>query len=501
MLGHDVAVSRSFLDLLYDEAARSHFDELLASATAAATDEEERARLRADYDVALRLRELISRQRSREAELSALYETASDLTAIRDVDAILAAIVRRARQLLNADMTYLSLNDELDGASYMKVTDGALTPEFRRLRLPLGTGLLGLVAQTGAPYFTEDYQADARFVHRTYIDEAVDGERIRAILGVPLVARGRVIGALLAVHRTVRKFPPAEVSLLTSFAAHASVALENARLFAELDTANRNLTEHTSAVESAATAHDRLTDLLLHGGGTDEIALALGDLLRGRVAVLDPSGERVAGDADLDTWREAVAESVASGHCVPTPRGYVAAAAGGQRARLTVVIEGAAAVQRGAAHAGARRAGDRAGGAARADGRRGGGAHRRRAAARPPLPHAVRRGAGARARPPARRPARRSARRRRGRPRRGRPAGDRPGGGPARRHPARRGRRARGRRGPRRAGGGRPRRRRAAGRRGDPRRGGGHRRGGGSGARPPRSPRPTARPAGASRRC
>ena len=102
----------------------------------------------------------MARQRSREAELSALYETAHDLTAIRDVDAILAAIVRRARQLLHADMTYLSLNDEAEGASYMKVTDGALTAEFRALRLPLGTGLLGLVAQTGAPYFTEDYQAD-----------------------------------------------------------------------------------------------------------------------------------------------------------------------------------------------------------------------------------------------------------------------------------------------------------------------------------------------------
>ena len=63
-------------------------------------------------------------------------------------------------------MTYLSLNDEADGASYMKVTEGALTPEFRRLRLPLGTGLLGLVAQTGEPYFTEDYQTDERFLHQ-----------------------------------------------------------------------------------------------------------------------------------------------------------------------------------------------------------------------------------------------------------------------------------------------------------------------------------------------
>ncbi|MDQ3615216.1 MAG: GAF domain-containing protein [Actinomycetota bacterium] len=106
------------------------------------------------------------RQHRREAELSALYETANDLTAIRDVDAILTAIVRRARQLLNADMTYLSLNDEAEGASYMKVTDGSVSAEFRNLRLPLGTGLLGLVAQTGAPYYTDDYQADQRFVHR-----------------------------------------------------------------------------------------------------------------------------------------------------------------------------------------------------------------------------------------------------------------------------------------------------------------------------------------------
>ena len=64
----------------------------------------------------------------------------------------------------------------------------------------------------GAPYFTEDYQSDTRFLHRGYIDEAVAGEQIRAILGVPLVLEGRVIGALLAVHRRVRPFPSAEVA-------------------------------------------------------------------------------------------------------------------------------------------------------------------------------------------------------------------------------------------------------------------------------------------------
>ncbi len=133
-------------------------------------------------------------------------------------------------------------------------------------------------------------------MHRGYIDEAVAGERIRAILGVPLVVDGQVIGALLAVHRTVRPFPPAEVSLLTSFAAHAAVALENARLFAELDDANRTMTEHTVAVESAARRPrpaDRPAAARRRGrrGGPG----ALGGAVGGRVAVHDPGGELIAG--------------------------------------------------------------------------------------------------------------------------------------------------------------------------------------------------------------
>ena len=295
----------------------------------------------------------MERQRSREAELSALFETARDLTAIRDLDAILAAIVRRARQLLHADMTYLSLNDELEGASYMKVTDGALTPEFRELRLPLGTGLLGLVAQSGAPYFTEDYQADERFVHRDYIDTAVEGEQIRAILGVPLTVEGKVIGALLAVHRTVRPFPAGEVALLTSFAAHAAIALENARLFeqaraavAAADEANAELRARSEATERAAHAHDLLTDVLLHGGGVVEVGDVLAEVLGGRLAVYDDEGRLLAGDDATDDRRpsqDAVDRAKTSGRSVQTEDGaWVAVAAAGDEHLGTLVLRTAA---------------------------------------------------------------------------------------------------------------------------------------------------------------
>ncbi len=354
--GYVACMSRSspFLDLLYAEAPREAYDEVLASARADGLPDDELDELRAQRRIALRLREQFVRQRQREAEMSALYETAKDLTAIRDVDEILTAIVRRARFLLHADMTYLSLNDEEEGASYMRVTDGALTAEFRNLRLPLGTGLLGLVAQTGEPYFTDDYQSDERFLHREYIDEAVAGEQIRAILGVPLEVEGKVIGALLAVHRTVRKFPPSEVSLLTSFAAHAAVALENARLFegtqaalAKVDEANRQIRAHSQAVEVAASAHDRLTDVLLRGGGVPDVAAVLADVLKASLVVYDGEGRELAAAGEElvvpDDLAAAVAESRSSGRSVELDLGergsvYVTAALAGAEHLGTLVL-------------------------------------------------------------------------------------------------------------------------------------------------------------------
>ncbi|HYJ70088.1 MAG TPA: GAF domain-containing protein [Nocardioidaceae bacterium] len=282
----------SFVDLLHAEAPRADFERLVADAERAGDDNAER--LRALLPRALQVRDTLERQRTREAQLSALYATASDLTAILDLDQILLAIVRRARQLLGTDIAYLGLNDEADGAAYIRVTDGSVSDAFANLRLPIGTGLLGLVAQSGQPYATPDYHADERFEHREYIDEAVTDESIRAILGVPMVVGGRVIGALLAANRTPRPFPAEEVQLLGSFADHAAIALENARLFEETLRANQRLRERSEAIEVAADVHDKLTEVLLRGGDSDDVAAVLSEALRAPVDVLEPDDASLA---------------------------------------------------------------------------------------------------------------------------------------------------------------------------------------------------------------
>ncbi|MCW2640416.1 MAG: diguanylate phosphodiesterase [Dactylosporangium sp.] len=295
------AWATTYLDLLAREAPAVEFDRpALEARTAGAPpevlDELERAR-----SVALGVRALLERRRRREAELSALVETISDLATLHDLDAVLEAIVRRARKLLGTDVTYMTLRDEERGDTYMRVTDGSVSARFQHLRLPMGAGLGGLVAQTATPYVTSTYPGDARFRHTNDIDSAVAEEGIVAILGVPLRLGGRIVGVLFAANRSARPFSREEVTLLGSLAAHAAVAIDNARLLAEtraalaeLSTANRLIREHSASVERAAEAHDRMAGLVLHGGDVSDLAASVAELLSGALCVLDSDGRCLA---------------------------------------------------------------------------------------------------------------------------------------------------------------------------------------------------------------
>lgn len=302
-----------FLELLARDAAAIEYDGPMVAARVAGFPAAQLEELEAAKRLALEVRATLTRSRRREAELVALFETAGDLAALRDLDAVLNAIVSRAHTLVGADVAYLTLDDPERGDTYMRVTHGSVSARFQSVRLPLGTGLGGLVAQTAKPYVTSDYGHDERFRHTTDIDGAVGEEGLVAILGVPLLLGNRVIGVLFAANRTSRPFARHEITLLSSLAAHAAVAIDSARLLqatrdalAELSSANQLVREHSEAVERAAAVHDRLADLVLRGAEAGSIAEAVAEALGGRLVVLDPDGGVVAaaGDGGTVTLRD-----------------------------------------------------------------------------------------------------------------------------------------------------------------------------------------------------
>lgn len=238
--------------------------------------------------LALRIRAELEGRRRREAELTALFETVHDLAGLRDLDDVLQAIVQRARRLLGTEVAYMTLTDTERGDTYMRVTVGSVSARFQQLRLGMGEGLGGLVAQTARPYVTEDYPRDARFQHTDSIDTGVGEEGLVAILGVPLLLGGRdVIGVLYAADRRERVFEREQIALLRSFAAHAAVAIDNARLLTETTQALAGLREAHATSRRASEVHDRLTELVLRGGGVDDVTRALAEVLGGRVEFTD----------------------------------------------------------------------------------------------------------------------------------------------------------------------------------------------------------------------
>lgn len=254
----------------------------------------------------------------REGLLRVLYDTATDLTGIRDVEAVLKAIVRRTRSLIGSDIAYLSLNDYATGESYIRVTDGAATALFRNIRMPLGEGVLGAVATGEAPAQSADYLMDNTKSHLESSDAAVAAEDVKAIMGVPLRVEGKVIGALLVADRHAHSFSSDDVALMESIGTHAAVALENARHFTEmadalarLDQAQRQNLAHVRALEELSSLDQRLMETLASTDSLHGLLRLLAESMDSEVFVVSPMGEPMAGPVPASDFGSPAALSAA----------------------------------------------------------------------------------------------------------------------------------------------------------------------------------------------
>ncbi|MGW0911685.1 helix-turn-helix domain-containing protein [Streptomyces sp. NPDC002784] len=331
----DGGAEAPFLELLARGASADAYEQPVLLARAEGQPAERIAALEAAKLLALRVRSELEGRRRREAELSALFETAHDLAGLRDLDAVLQAIVQRARSLLGTDVAYLSLNDPQRGDTYMRVTEGSVAARFQQLRLGMGEGLGGLVAQTARPYVTDDYLQDDRFRHTLSIDSGVRDEGLVAICGVPLMLGPHVIGVLFAADRRARVFEREQIALLGSFAALAAAAIDTANLLTEtrsalagLERANEIIRDRSAVIERASDVHDRLAELVLRGGGVHDVAAAVSEVLDGTVEFTESAPAR------------ALESSRAEGHAVRHQDDWIAAVSAGGELLGALVLRG-----------------------------------------------------------------------------------------------------------------------------------------------------------------
>src|SRR5215468_1442776 len=158
-----------------------------------------------------------------------------------DLQAVLDTLVQSAARLCEADMA--SIN-RAGGDSYRQVASYGMSPQLQAYMdnhpIPSGRGsIVGRTVLESGTIHVYDVMADPEY----RMSEAARIGGIRTILGVPLLREGTPIGVIVLQRKAVRPFTDKQIELVTTFADQAVIAIENVRLFDEVQARTRELTE------------------------------------------------------------------------------------------------------------------------------------------------------------------------------------------------------------------------------------------------------------------
>ncbi len=192
--------------------------------------------------------ELLAREKRQKEKFAALLTVSNAVVNTLDLDAILSTIAKQVREVIQTDECTVFLFDEKSQELIPVVCD-ALTyaHEMMAVRLKLGEGITGMVAQTGRGEIVNDAEADPRAV-------TVPGTppEQTALLCVPLLTPDRVVGVITLTRIGLRGFGKEDLELAMLFAGQCSAAIANARLYADMKGAYHELREaQTQLVQSA----------------------------------------------------------------------------------------------------------------------------------------------------------------------------------------------------------------------------------------------------------
>lgn len=164
------------------------------------------------------------------ADYKSLLDIGVELAGSLDLNKVLEVALDRAEKLCRAETSSIWQLDEPSGELYFRVVRGRVAGDIRHLRVKLGEGIVGTVAQRGDGEIINDVANDAR-----WRGDLAGAFKTRAILAVPLRARGRRVGVLQLLNPVGKnEFSPDDLERMRLFAAPLGPAIDNARLYMAL---------------------------------------------------------------------------------------------------------------------------------------------------------------------------------------------------------------------------------------------------------------------------
>jgi signal transduction histidine kinase len=169
-------------------------------------------------------------------ELRALGEVSQAVNSSLDLQTVLSTIVSYAEQLSGADGGVIYEYDEASEMFHLRAAqhlDEALIQTLRTTPLRLGEGIIGRAAAARQPVQIADHLALGADQGR--LRDVMARSGFRALLALPLLRDDHIIGGLMMLCKSPSEFTATVVELLKTFATQSALAIQNARLFRELD--------------------------------------------------------------------------------------------------------------------------------------------------------------------------------------------------------------------------------------------------------------------------
>jgi HD-GYP domain-containing protein (c-di-GMP phosphodiesterase class II) len=165
--------------------------------------------------------------------LETLVDTSLAFSSILDIDELLNLVLQKAELVMEAETSSVFRIDEKKKELYFQIARGTKGKEAKEIRVPMGKGIVGWVAEHGKPLLVPDVTKDPRWY------KGVDKKTkfvTRSIIAVPLVSKGKVIGVAEVLNKKGNRFfNDDDLELFTALGNQIAVALENASLYKELD--------------------------------------------------------------------------------------------------------------------------------------------------------------------------------------------------------------------------------------------------------------------------
>ncbi|HET7096525.1 MAG TPA: GAF domain-containing protein, partial [Casimicrobiaceae bacterium] len=176
------------------------------------------------------------------SELRALGEVGQAVSSTLDLETVLSTIVSRATQLAGVDGGAIYEYAEELEEFYLRTVD-RLPPELgaalRSRPIGKGDGAVGRLAVVGEPVEIRDI-ADEK-IYQSSVRKILMKLGYRSLLAVPLLREDHLLGGLVVNRRSAGAFSPQVIDLLKTFAAQSALAIQNARLFREIEEKSRQL--------------------------------------------------------------------------------------------------------------------------------------------------------------------------------------------------------------------------------------------------------------------